>query len=219
MQSAAGTGGSIVDRVLGVIQLKKPVFEEIEHDTNATGQALVVVIAAAIAAAIGGIGDANQSGWLWQAIASVAGWIVFSVVAFYVGTSFFRSPQPQRSWVTAAGAVLDAVSLAGAVLRRGPSPQERLTLRAGAFALRRIAEFFDVEFDPQPDPKGPVSVRRHEFDAAYQRLVRADVEVQTEPEQAWADFVAARAQYDEVLLALAGLLVLFGIYLIVPQFH
>lgn len=119
--------------------------------------------------------------------------------------SFFRSPQPQRSWVTAAGAVLDAVSLAGAVLRRGPSPQERLTLRAGVFALRRIAAFFDVRFDPQPDPRGPVSVRRHEFDAAYARLVAADVEVHTDPEQAWADFVAARAQYDEVLLALAGL--------------
>lgn len=119
--------------------------------------------------------------------------------------SFFRSPQPQRSWVTAAGAVLDAVSLAGAVLRRGPSPQERLTLRAGSFALRRIAEFFGVPFDPHPDPRGPVSVRRHEFDAAYDRLMHAEVEVCTDPEQAWADFVAARAQYDEVLLALAAL--------------
>jgi hypothetical protein len=88
-----GTSGSIVDRVLGVIQLKKPVFEEIEHDTNATGQALIVVVVAAIAAAIGGIGDQGQTGWFWQAILSVLGWIVFSVVAFYVGTTFFRSPQ------------------------------------------------------------------------------------------------------------------------------
>jgi hypothetical protein len=119
--------------------------------------------------------------------------------------AFFRSPQPHRSWVTAAGAALDAVSLAGAVLRRGPSAQERLTLRAGAFALRRIAEFFGMAVDPQPDPSGPVSVRRHEFDAAYARLVAARVDVCTDPEQAWADFVAARAQYDEVLLGLAAL--------------
>jgi hypothetical protein len=119
--------------------------------------------------------------------------------------SFFRSPQPHRSWVTAAGAALDAVSLAGAVLRRGPSAQERLTLRAGAFALRRIAEFFAIPFDPHPDARGPVSVRRHEFDAAYQRLVDARLDVCTDPEQAWADFVAARAQYDEVLVALAAL--------------
>ncbi len=119
--------------------------------------------------------------------------------------TFFRSPQPHRSWVTAAGAALDAVSLAGAVLRRGPSAQERLTLRAGAFALRRVAEFFAIPFDPQPDASGPVSVRRHEFDAAYRRLVDARLDVHTDPEQAWADFVASRAQYDEVLLALAAL--------------
>ncbi len=119
--------------------------------------------------------------------------------------SFFRSPQPHRSWVTAAGAALDAVSLAGAVLRRGPSAQERLTLRAGAFALRRIAEFFGIPFDPQPGASGPVSVRRHEFDVAYGRLVHARLDVCTDPEQAWADFVASRAQYDEVLLALAAL--------------
>jgi hypothetical protein len=119
--------------------------------------------------------------------------------------SFFRSPQPQRSWVTAAGAVLDAVGLAGAALRRGPSAQERLTLRAGVFALRRIAEFFALPFEREPDPRGPVSVRRHEFEDAYRRLVDAELDVCTDLEQAWADFVAARAQYDEVLLALAAL--------------
>jgi hypothetical protein len=102
-------------------------------------------------------------------------------------------------------APLDAVSLAGRALRRGPSAQERLTLRAGAFALRRIAEFFAIAFDPQPDPSGPVSVRRHEFDAAYAQLVEQGLEVCTDVEQAWADFVAARVQYDEVLLALAAL--------------
>lgn len=94
MQPAYGrTNGSIVDRALGVIQLKKPVFEEIEHDTNATGQALVIVVAAAIAAAIGALGDPDRSGIVWQAILSIIGWIVFSVVAFFVGGTLLRSPQ------------------------------------------------------------------------------------------------------------------------------
>ncbi|MDQ6925923.1 MAG: hypothetical protein M3154_06780 [Candidatus Eremiobacteraeota bacterium] len=118
---------------------------------------------------------------------------------------FFRSPQPQRSWVTAAGAVLDSVALIGAVLRRGASAQERMTLRAGVFALRRIADFFEIPYDDHPDPGGPVSVRRPEFDAVYERLRDAGLEVSVAPEQAWADFVAARVQYDEVLLALAAL--------------
>jgi hypothetical protein len=80
--------------------------------------------------------------------------------------SFFRSPQPQRSWVTAAGRHARRREPPGPRCATRPSAQERLTLRAGAFALRRIAEFFGMPFDPQPDPTGPVSVRRHEFDAA-----------------------------------------------------
>lgn len=119
--------------------------------------------------------------------------------------TFFRSPQPDRSWVTAAGAVLDAVALIGAVLSRGPSAQERMTLRAGAFALRRIADFFEVHYDRSPKSDGPISVRRDEFDAVYERLKNEGLEVGAGPEQAWADFVAARVQYDEVLLALATL--------------
>ena len=118
---------------------------------------------------------------------------------------FFRSPQPQRSWVTAAGAVLDSVSLIGAVLDRGASAQERMTLRAGVFALRRIADFFGITYQEKPDPSGPVSVRRDEFDGVYERLKREGLEVGVGSEQAWADFVAARVQYDEVLLALATL--------------
>ena len=118
---------------------------------------------------------------------------------------FFRSPQPQRSWITAAGAVLDSVALIGSVLGRGPSAQERMTLRAGVFALRRIADFFGIPYEERPDPSGPVSVRRNEFDAVYDRLKVEGLEVGVSMEQAWADFVAARVQYDEVLLALATL--------------
>lgn len=118
---------------------------------------------------------------------------------------FFRSPQPQRSWVTASGAVLDSVAIVGAILKRGPSAQERMTLRAGVFALRRIADFFSIAYTDRPNPSGPVSVRRDEFDAVYERLRHEGLEVGVGAEQAWADFVAARVQYDEVLLALATL--------------
>jgi hypothetical protein len=97
MQPAVGRSGSIVERALGVIQLRKPVFEEIEHDTNATGQALVIVVAAAIAAAIGGANEAQAGGPIWQALLSIVGWIAFSFVAFFVGTTLFKSPQTDVS--------------------------------------------------------------------------------------------------------------------------
>lgn len=111
MQPAVGrSSGSLVERALGVIQLRKPVFEEIEHDTSATGQALVVVVVAAIAAGIGALGDADRTGILWQAVLSILGWIVFSFVAYFVGTTLFRSPTTHVS----LGQVLRVVGFAQA---------------------------------------------------------------------------------------------------------
>jgi hypothetical protein len=118
--------------------------------------------------------------------------------------AFFRSPRPNRSWVTAAGAVLDTVSLSSAALERGPTHDERLCLRAGAFALQRIAEFFRLRVDLATPPSGAISVRRAEFDAVLERLAAEGVSLRADRDAAWAEFCAARAYYDQVLLALAA---------------
>jgi len=118
---------------------------------------------------------------------------------------FFRSPQPQRSWVTAAGTVLDAVALCGSALDRPPSLEARLCLRAGTFALQRIAEYFEVIDDAASYVDAEVSVRRAEFEQVLTRFAREKLPVRTDIEEAWVDFCAARAQYDDVLLALAGM--------------
>jgi hypothetical protein len=117
---------------------------------------------------------------------------------------FFRSPQPNRSWVTAAGAVLDTVAICGAALERGATHDERLCLRAGAFALRRIGEFSGLQLDADPRPRTAISVRRDEFDGVLERLAAAQVPLRADRDAAWADFATARAQYDQVLLALAA---------------
>ncbi len=64
--------------------------------------------------------------------------------------SFFRSPTPERSWVTAAGTVLDTASLAASTLDIPPDPRANLCIRAGFLALRRIAAFFHIPYDGDP---------------------------------------------------------------------
>ena len=117
---------------------------------------------------------------------------------------FFRSPQPDHSWVTAAGAVLD-----GAALYLSCSPQEHpkadLCSRAGYLALRRIADFFGIPHNPEPSPDDPVSVARDEFDAAYRRLKDAGVPLVDDRDQAWTAFRGWRVNYDMVLITLAAL--------------
>ena len=68
---------------------------------------------------------------------------------------FFRSPLPEHSWVTAAGAVLDAASLRASTIDMEREPRAELCIRAGYIALRRIAEFFRIPYDPDPDADRP----------------------------------------------------------------
>ena len=62
---------------------------------------------------------------------------------------FFRSPQPDHSWVTASGAVLDAASLVRSTVDVPANTQADLCIRAGYLALRRIADFFGVAYKPR----------------------------------------------------------------------
>jgi hypothetical protein len=119
--------------------------------------------------------------------------------------SFFRSPRPERSWVTAAGAVLDAASLRASTLGGPRDPEAELCVRAGYVALRHLADFFYIEHDPNPAPDDPISVSREEFDEVYDRLRNIGVDLKEDRDQAWRDFAGWRVNYDQVLVKLAGL--------------
>lgn len=118
---------------------------------------------------------------------------------------FFRSPQPVHSWVTAAGTILDAASLRASTLEGPREPAAELCIRAGYVALRRIAEFFRIPFDPDPNPADPITISKDEYDAVYERLHHEGVPLKKDREQAWLDFAGWRVNYDRVLVALAGL--------------
>jgi hypothetical protein len=122
----------------------------------------------------------------------------------YGSLPFFRSPNPNRSWVTAAGAVLDTASVRLAVLDIPPTPAPALCIRSGYLALREIAGFFGFDYDDDPAPDAPISVTRDEFDELYRNLADAGVPVRADRDQAWRDFSGWRVNYDRVLIALAS---------------
>ena len=119
--------------------------------------------------------------------------------------AFFRSPNPHRSWVTASGAVLDAAALRYAVVDVPWTPAPGLCIRSGYLALQEIAEFYGVEFDPDPAPDAPIAIARDEFDQVSLRLANAGVPLQPDRDRAWRDFKGWRVNYDRVLIALASL--------------
>jgi hypothetical protein len=118
---------------------------------------------------------------------------------------FYRSPVPQRSWITAAGTVLDAGALLASTVEGPRRSQVELCIRAGYLALRRIADYFAISYDADPRPDDPISITREEYEAVRRRLDTAGVPLKPDADQAWRDFAGWRVNYDTVLLALAGL--------------
>jgi hypothetical protein len=119
--------------------------------------------------------------------------------------AFYRSAQPEHSWIVAAGAVLDAAALTRSLLDVPRDVQADLTIRAGYIALRRIADFFGIKYDPAPAPSDPTSVTREKFDTVAQGLAAAGLPIREDRDAAFLDFNGWRVNYDRPLLALSRL--------------
>jgi fumarate reductase subunit D len=122
----------------------------------------------------------------------------------FAGLPFFRSPQPERSWITAAGVVLDTASLYASTLDVPRSPAAELCVRSGYICLRRIADFYGMAYDPDPSATDPILVSREEYDVVYDRLAEVGVPLRADRDQAWRDFAGWRVNYDTIVTLMAG---------------
>jgi hypothetical protein len=126
--------------------------------------------------------------------------------------AFFRSPVAEHSWVTAAGALLDAAALYASTVDVPAVlpgeirvPAAEICIRAGYLALRHLATSFRIDYDPDPAPDDPISITREEYDEACAALAAAGVPLCPDRERTWRAFAGWRVNYDTVLLALAAL--------------
>lgn len=116
---------------------------------------------------------------------------------------YYRSPQPNRSWINAAGAVLDAASIMASTVDRPRDPEAELCIRAGYLCLRRIAAPFGIPFNEDPAPTDPISVSRADFDSIYDSLREVGVPLKADRDAAWRGFAGWRVNYDAVVVGLA----------------
>lgn len=85
----------MLERIIGVFKLDVDTFEEIEHDQSATGQAALVVLIVALLGAVGSgiaatINDTSFfTSFLSSLVTTFIGWLVWSAVTYFVGTSLF----------------------------------------------------------------------------------------------------------------------------------
>jgi hypothetical protein len=75
---------SLIDRVKGAATLDIAVYEEVEADTTATGQAAAVVAIVAVASAIGGARGGGMA-VVGGLVAALVGWLVWAGVTYVIG--------------------------------------------------------------------------------------------------------------------------------------
>ncbi len=96
----ASTSSSLVDRMVRAARLEPALYDEVDADTGATSQALLVVAISAVANGLGlalgnvlaGRGGAVVGSLIGGIIQDVIGWVIFSLVMYLVGSMVFKAP-------------------------------------------------------------------------------------------------------------------------------
>lgn len=136
---------SMTDRMLGAARLDVDVFEEVEADTTATGQAAGVVAMVAVAQAVGaaGLGLGAMIGGL---IAAFLGWLIWAGVTYLIGDKLLGGTATWGELLRTLGfaqtpgllVVLGIVPIVGGLVRFAVSVW---VLVAGIVALRQALDF------------------------------------------------------------------------------
>ena len=84
---------NIQDRMLRAAKLDVELYEEVEHDEGALGQATTVVVLSAVAAGIGSLGIGGLSGLVSGTLAALLGWYVWAFLIYFIGTRLLPEPQ------------------------------------------------------------------------------------------------------------------------------
>jgi len=82
-----------IDRIVRAAKLDIHLYEEVEADKGAMGQAMGVVVLSSIAAGIGSIGTIGVKGIIIGAITALIAWYVWAYMTYFIGAKILPEPQ------------------------------------------------------------------------------------------------------------------------------
>lgn len=86
------------DRMLRAAKLEPALYEEVEHDPSAMGQAMGVVVLSSVAAGIGSLSAGIGHGLILGIITSLVGWFIWAGLTYFIGTRLLPSPQTEADY-------------------------------------------------------------------------------------------------------------------------
>lgn len=114
--------------------------------------------------------------------------------------SFFRSPQPGRSWVTTAALILDTAALMFSAIEDSRDSQVEVTFKAGCLSMNRVYRFFSEEIgteanDILPDNDPIEEASRAKFEQACDQLAEQGLALHPNRAEAWQQYRELRGRY------------------------
>jgi len=83
----------LMDRIVRASKLDVHLYEEVEADKGAMGQAMGVVVLSSIAAGIGSIAKGGLLGIFMGAVFALIGWYIWAYLTYLIGTKVLPEPQ------------------------------------------------------------------------------------------------------------------------------
>ncbi len=81
------------NRIIRAAKLDVALYEEVEADRSALGQAMGVVVLSSIAAGIGSPSMAGLFGMLMGVVVALVGWYIWAYLTYFIGTKLLPEPQ------------------------------------------------------------------------------------------------------------------------------
>jgi hypothetical protein len=87
----------LTDRMIRAAKLDIHLYEEVEADKQAIGQAMTAVILSSVAAGIGAISSIGVSGLFWGTLAALTGWFIWAFLTYFIGTRILPEPETRSN--------------------------------------------------------------------------------------------------------------------------
>ena len=87
-----------LDRMIRAAKLDVNLYEEVEADKSALGQAMAVVILSSLAAGLGSVSQAGLGGIMLGAVTSLIGWFIWAYLTNLIGTKLLPEPQTKADY-------------------------------------------------------------------------------------------------------------------------
>lgn len=86
------------NRMLRAAKLDSALYEEVEHDPSAMGQAMGVVVLSSVAGGIASLSAGIGQGFILGIIISLVGWFIWAGITYVIGTKVLPTPQTEADY-------------------------------------------------------------------------------------------------------------------------